>query len=159
MRINLLCVGEVRGPLEGAIREYEGRAGRYWRFDVQEVPSGAGGGRKADGEDVRRAEDERLLARLPTGPGMVVALTREGKPVGSRGLAGLLAEWGVHAVPDVTFVIGGAFGLGQGILGRATLKLSLSAMTLPHEVARLVLLEQLYRAGTILRNEPYHKGP
>lgn len=159
MRINLLCVGGVRGPLTSALQEYEERARAYWRFRVAEVPAGAGRGRRGGEEEVRRAEEERLLNRLPAGPGEVVALTREGNPMDSRRLAELLGEWGVRSMPDVTFVIGGAFGLGQGILSRSTRRLSLSAMTLPHEMARLLLAEQLYRAGTILRNEPYHKGP
>ncbi len=79
--------------------------------------------------------------------------------MGSRELADFMAERALRSVQDVTFVIGGAFGLGEGILERSTLRLSLSPMTLPHEIARLLLVEQLYRAGTILRNEPYHKGP
>ncbi|NNM03515.1 MAG: 23S rRNA (pseudouridine(1915)-N(3))-methyltransferase RlmH, partial [Gemmatimonadetes bacterium] len=64
-----------------------------------------------------------------------------------------------RSVRDLSFVIGGAFGLGERIVERSGLKLALSSMTLPHEIARLFLAEQLYRAGTILRNEPYHKGP
>jgi 23S rRNA (pseudouridine1915-N3)-methyltransferase len=157
MKVLLLCVGGIKGPLESGIRDLEGRAGRYWRFQVQEVPSGAG--RKASPENVRRGEEERLLARLEKEAGKVVALTREGKRLGSRDLADLMAEWSLRSVPGVTFVVGGAFGLGRGVLDRATLHLALSSMTLPHEVARLVLTEQIYRAGTILRNEPYHKGP
>ncbi len=112
-----------------------------------------------DEERVRKAEEDRLLAQLSRGPGETVALTRQGKAVGSRKLAGLLGEWALRSVDEVVFVIGGAFGLGPGILQRSTHQLSLSSLTLPHEVARLVLAEQLYRAGTILRNEPYHKGP
>ena len=104
-------------------------------------------------------EEDRLLALTPEKGGALVALTREGKGFGSRKLAEYLSELAVRSTEEVTFVIGGAFGLGKGILDRCSLKIALSLMTLPHEIARLVLAEQLYRAGTILRNEPYHKGP
>jgi 23S rRNA (pseudouridine1915-N3)-methyltransferase len=159
MKVNLLCVGDVRGPLRSVVAEYEERAGRYWRFQVSEVEAGAGKRRKVAEAEVRMAEEARLLARLPKGGGEIASLTREGRALGSRELAEFMAEQALRSVQEVTFVIGGAFGLGQGILERSTLKLSLSAMTLPHEIARLLLAEQLYRAGTILRNEPYHKGP
>ncbi len=158
MRLHLLCVGKTRGSLREATLDFETRAGRYWRLEVQEVQAGLGKGRKAEAEKVRRAEEERLMARLEKTGGEVIALTREGRPMGSRELASFLDQRGVRSVQNVSFVIGGAFGLGEGILKRSNLKLSLSPLTLPHEVARLVLAEQLYRAGTILRNEPYHKG-
>jgi 23S rRNA (pseudouridine1915-N3)-methyltransferase len=159
MNVGLLCVGEVKGPLKRAVQDYEERIGRYWRFRVTEVEAGTGKGRKVEEEGVRKAEEERLLARLPKGGGDLVALTRKGKTLDSRRLAEFMEERALHSTREITFVIGGAFGLGQGILERATLKLSLSPMTLPHEIARLLLAEQLYRAGTILKNEPYHKGP
>jgi len=159
MKISLLCVGEARGAVAGAIREYEERMNRYWRFGVAEVDAGLGRSKKVTGEKVKTAEEERLLGRLPREGGQLVALTREGRGLGSRELAGWLEECAVRSTREVSFVIGGAFGLGEGILQRADLRLSLSPMTLPHEVARLLLTEQLYRAGTILRNEPYHKGP
>ena len=157
MRVNLLCVGGVRGSLAQPIGEFEDRARRYWRLEVTEVEAGLGRGRKGPRDAVLGAEEERLLARLPDG-GEVLALTREGESLDSRGLANFLAGCGVRSVPQVTFLIGGAFGLGEGVLRRATRRLTLSSFTLPHELARLVLGEQLYRAGTILRNEPYHKG-
>jgi 23S rRNA (pseudouridine1915-N3)-methyltransferase len=159
MQVSLLCVGGVRGPFERAVQDYEERLSRYWRFQVEEVPAGIGKSKKVDGASVRAAEEERLLSRLEKARGEVIALTREGKDLGSRAFARLLEERRVRAVPGVTFVIGGAFGLGRGVLARANLALSLSGMTMPHELARLVLVEQLYRAGTILKNEPYHKGP
>lgn len=159
MKVNLLCVGDVRGALRSAVAGYEERVGRYWRFHVWEVEAGMGKGRKVDGEKVRMAEEDRLLARLPKGGGELVALTRVGKALGSRELAQFMAKQALGSVQEVTFLIGGAFGLGKGILERSTLQLSISPMTLPHEIARLLLVEQLYRAGTILRNEPYHKGP
>ena len=159
MKVNLLCVGDAKGSLRSSIAEYESRVARYWRFEISEVEAGVGKGRKVEEEKVRRAEEERLLARLPKGGGELVALTREGRGMGSRKLAQFLGEQALRSVPEVTFVVGGAFGLGPGILERSTLRLSLSEMTLPHDIARLLLVEQLYRAGTILRNEPYHKGP
>jgi 23S rRNA (pseudouridine1915-N3)-methyltransferase len=159
MRVRVLCVGSVKGPLQAAIGDYESRAGRYWRFEVIEVPAGVGKGRSGNPEQVRKVEEDRLLARTPAKGGALVALTREGKGFGSRKLAEYLSELAARSTEEVTFVIGGAFGLGKGILDRCSLKIALSPMTLPHEIARLVLAEQLYRAGTILRNEPYHKGP
>lgn len=158
VKLSLLCVGDVRGPLGSAVEDYEARLARYWRFQVEEVTAGSGKGKKVDPQRIRRAEAERLITRIPPGGGELISLTRGGKRLGSRELARSLAEWGLRSVPQVTFVIGGAFGLGREVLERSTMRLSLSSMTFPHEVARLVLAEQLYRAGTILRNEPYHKG-
>lgn len=140
------------------VHEYEQKAARYWRFQVREVEGGLGRSTRVNPREVTKAEATRLLAQLPTG-GEVVALTRTGKAMSSRDLAGLLDDRALRSVPEVTFVLGGAFGLGEEILERATARLSLSALTLPHELARLVLAEQVYRAGTISRNEPYHKGP
>lgn len=157
MKLTLLCVGRPKGPLRQVVEEYEARTRHYWRLDVVEVEAGLGRRRKADPEGVLAAEEKRLLAKCPA-QGEVVALTREGRSLGSRDLARLLQEQATRSVPGVTFIVGGAFGLGEGVLARAGRTLSLSRMTLPHEVARLVLMEQLYRAGTILRNEPYHKG-
>ena len=145
--------------MEVPVQEYETRVNRYWRFQVEEVDAGAGREKKVDPERVKEAEANRLLSRLGDGRGELVALTRFGTSMGSRRLARTMAEWGLRSVPEVTFIVGGAYGLGQEVLERSTVRLSLSTMTLPHDLARLVLVEQLYRAGTILRDEPYHKGP
>ncbi|MDX1495698.1 MAG: 23S rRNA (pseudouridine(1915)-N(3))-methyltransferase RlmH, partial [Longimicrobiales bacterium] len=139
-----------------AIEEYERRAERYWKLEVVEVGQGAGG-REAKPSEVKAAEAERILAKIPSTL-EVVALTRTGSGMSSRKLAQYLQRHAVRSSPGVSFVIGGAFGLGAEVLERARMSLSLSSMTLPHEMARLVLAEQLYRAGTILRGEPYHKG-
>ena len=141
MKITAIVVGRAGAPLKDAILEYETRAGRYWKFNVIEV-----------------ASETRLLARLP-GRAQIVALTRTGRGMSSADLARYLQDHALHSTPEVCFVIGGASGLGAGILDRAQKRWSLSDATLPHELARLVLAEQLYRAGTIIRNEPYHKGP
>lgn len=156
MKVVLVVVGKARGELAAAIREYETRAARYWKLEVIEVDAG-GPGRRAAPERVREAEGERILARLPSEL-EGVALTREGKGMDSEELARWLQRHAVRSLPGPAFVIGGAHGLSAAVLERCRRRLSLSAMTLPHEMARLVLAEQLYRAGTILRGEPYHKG-
>jgi 23S rRNA (pseudouridine1915-N3)-methyltransferase len=156
VKIVVVVVGRVRGPLAAAIAEYEDRASRYWKLDVLEVDEGVKGG-GSEPARVRAAEAERILARVPAELD-VIALTREGKGMTSRTLSRDLQERALHASPGVAFVIGGAFGLDASVLERARTRLSLSPMTLPHEMARLVLAEQLYRAGTIARGEPYHKA-
>ena len=158
MRVSLLVVGGVKGPLATVIEGYEARIGHYWRYTIQEVEAGIRKGKKADSKAVITAEEARILDKIPSGA-TLIALSRDGKAMGSRELARVLEEKAVRSTQDVVFVIGGAFGLGKGVLKRASMRLSLSGMTLPHEVARLILVEQLYRAGTILKNEPYHKGP
>ena len=155
MKVTLVAVGRVRGSLAEAVRDYELRAARYWKLQAIEVDSGTGGG-GGEADAALRAEQARILARLPDRADLV-ALTRAGEPIASRAFASLLHEHALHG-RDIAFVIGGAFGLGEEILARAR-RLSLSPMTLPHELARLVLAEQLYRAGTLHRGEPYHKGP
>lgn len=156
MKVTVVVVGRVKGSLAEAVADYEGRAERYWKLEVIEVEDGARGGR-GDDRAVRAAEEERILARVPDGAELV-ALTREGKGMTSRGLARWLQDLAVHASAGACFVVGGAFGLGEGVLSRARVRLTLSPMTLPHEMARLFLAEQLYRAGTLARGEPYHKG-
>lgn len=156
MKILVVPVGHVRGPLEAPVAEYETRAARYWRMEVSPVEAGARG-RSPASERVLAAEAERILGRIPD-DFTLVALTRAGKGMSSRDLAALLEGEAVRSSPGVAFVLGGAFGLSPRVLERARVRWSLSPLTLPHEMARLVLAEQLYRAGTILRGEPYHKG-
>jgi 23S rRNA (pseudouridine1915-N3)-methyltransferase len=158
MRITAVVVGRAGAPMKDAILEYETRAGRYWKLNVIEVASGGGRAVKADPDRVIEAEETLLLARLPENA-QVVALTRAGRGMSSADLAAYLQDHALHSTADVCFVVGGAFGLGARVLDRAQKRWSLSECTLPHELARLMLAEQLYRAGTIIKNEPYHKGP
>ena len=155
MKVVVLAVGRVRGDLASAVAGYETRASHYWKLEIIEVDGGAGG--REDRAAVLAAEAERLLARIPDGA-EVIALTRDGSGWSSKRLSKYLGDRALHGLGDVVFVIGGAFGLDPQLLKRASRRLSLSAMTLPHEMARLFLAEQLYRAGSILRGEPYHKG-
>lgn len=156
MRVTIVVVGRMRGPLAPAVQEFEARASHYWRLSVAEVDGGLGGSGRAP-EAVREAEAERVERRIPV-DGEVWALTREGRPLTSARLAETLADRMTMGSAGVTFLIGGAFGLDDRLVRRSDRALSLSRFTFPHELARLVLAEQIYRAGTILRNEPYHKG-
>ena len=153
MRVSVVVVGKARA-LAPVIREYETRAARYWPLKVEEVPQARG---KVAAEVLRR-EADRIRARLRPGY-LGVALTRRGDRWSSVELARWLERRTRGPGQGVQFVIGGAFGLEEGLRQECRFGLSLSALTLPHDFARLVLAEQLYRAGTILRHEPYHKGP
>ena len=152
MRVSIVAVGKP-GALAPPIRDYEERAKRYWRLDVTEVPQARG----SRAREVLVREAGLIRARLKPDHA-TVALTRAGRPLSSVALAKWLERqtWGPSR--GVHFLIGGAFGLEAGLREECDLTMSLSPFTLPHDLARLVLAEQLYRAGTILRNEPYHKG-
>ncbi|HEX9690712.1 MAG TPA: 23S rRNA (pseudouridine(1915)-N(3))-methyltransferase RlmH [Gemmatimonadales bacterium] len=155
MELHVIAVGKIRDPaVRDACDMYAKRLRRRQRLHVVEVKEA--GRRAATPQDARRFEAASLLRAMPE-RARGVALTRDGAPLTSRQLAEHLASWRLVA-RDVAFLIGGAHGLALDLIGRCELTLSLSALTLPHEMARLVLLEQLYRAETILRGEPYHKG-
>ena len=152
----MVAVGRVRGTLDAPVAEYEERARRYWKLEVTEVEAGTPG-RDPTPERVKEAEAPRILGKIPQGF-TVVALTRTGKGMSSRDLASFLEAEALRSSPGVAFVVGGAFGLSAEVQERAQRRVSLSPLTMPHEMARLVLAEQLYRAGTLMRGEPYHKG-
>lgn len=153
MKFRIVAVGRPpAGPLRDAVAEYERRAARYWPLEVVEVR--AEPSRNRPPAEVRRIEGDRLIERTS---GTIVALDERGRSMSTEAFT----KWIVgrrERAEDTTFVIGGAFGLDPAHRDRATLVLSLSPWTLQHEMARLLLAEQLYRAGTIQRGEPYHKG-
>jgi 23S rRNA (pseudouridine1915-N3)-methyltransferase len=155
MKVAVIAVGKARGPVGEALAEYETRAARYFAFDTAEVREEAYR-RSGDAGRVRDEEGKRLLARVPPGA-EIVALHETGKQLTSPQLAAYLEALAVRG-SGAAFLLGGAYGLSDEVLSRAAVRLSLSAMTLTHELARLVLTEQIYRAGTINRGEPYHKG-
>lgn len=153
MRFLLLAVGRPRDAhLAGAIAEYESRAARYWPLEVHEVKEEPARG--VAPEVVKQREGERLLAKA--GTATLVACDERGAAMTSPAFAAFLQRER-EAARDVAFVIGGAYGLDPALLARARQRILLAPFTLPHELARLVLAEQLYRAGTIVRGEPYHK--
>ena|SRR2546423_3308186 len=154
MRLVVAVVGKARHPALGeAIRDYEERAARYWPLDVHEVREERASGVPL--ERVMQREGERLAERIPD-RAQRVACEIGGKSFTSSQFADFLRS-ARDENRDIAFLIGGAFGLSPGVTSSTTLKLSLAPWTLPHEIARLVLAEQIYRAGTIVRGEPYHK--
>jgi 23S rRNA (pseudouridine1915-N3)-methyltransferase len=155
MKLIVAAVGKPRhAALAAAIEDYETRAARYWPLDVREVREGSRSGRGSDDATVRETEGQRLAEKV--GPATLVVCDERGASMTSPKFARFLQDARERA-RDVAFVIGGAHGLVDWLRERAQTQLSLAPWTLPHELARLVLAEQLYRAGTIVRGEPYHK--
>jgi 23S rRNA (pseudouridine1915-N3)-methyltransferase len=153
VKVRLLAIGRDRsGLFAPAVDEYLGRLGRTLKLELVELPEAR---RHAGTPQAKEEEGATLLARLRPGE-RLVALDERGEQPTSVELARRLARWQERG-QDVALVIGGADGLAPAVLERAAERLSLSRLTLPHRLARLVLVEQLYRAVTILRGEPYHK--
>ncbi|HRQ78711.1 MAG TPA: 23S rRNA (pseudouridine(1915)-N(3))-methyltransferase RlmH [Gemmatimonadaceae bacterium] len=154
MKVVVAAVGKPRdAALAAAIREYEGRAAHYWPLDVIEVKEEPARG--VAPAQVMQREAARLAERLPAS-GTLVLCQPGGRGFDSEAFAAMLQDHRERA-QDLAFVIGGAFGIGAALAERPHRAMSLAPWTLPHELARLVLMEQIYRAGTIVRGEPYHK--
>lgn len=148
MKLRLLSVGRDRsGLFEPAVKEYAGRLAHYAKLELVEV---------ADSKRGPDAESENLLRKL--GPrDRVWLLDEHGHALDTLGWSALLGKAQLDG-RDLALCIGGASGHGQGIRARAERSLSLSKLTLPHRLARVVAIEQLYRAFTVLRGEPYHRA-
>ena len=156
MKLRLLCVGRLAdGWPRGAVADYAGRIARYLPFEALEHKEEKGDPGGGDRERIRSREGERLLEKIPPAA-FVIVLDERGTPRTSEQLADLLERHMLDGTGEVVLVIGGAYGLSEAVRRRAGLLLSLSALTLPHQLARLLLCEQLYRAFTIIRHEPYH---
>jgi 23S rRNA (pseudouridine1915-N3)-methyltransferase len=153
LNFSIIAVGKLRPYYREAADDYARRLKRYVTIHEYEVREAS----RAPNAATQLAEEaKRLDARVAAGAA-IVALTRDGAGWSSRDLAAQLDRWLVASRP-VTLVIGGSNGLDPSLLARAHSRWSLGPLTLPHELARVVVLEQLYRAFTILRGEPYHKG-
>ena len=154
MKVIVAVVGKPKDRhLAAAIEEYETRAARYWPLDVVEVREGSGRG--VAPEVAKEREGEKLLERIPAAAAVILC-DELGDRLTSAEFAAVVSGARDRA-KDIAFIIGGAFGTAPAVRARATRTIQIAPWTLPHELARLVLAEQLYRAGTILRGEPYHK--
>ena len=159
MKITVLAVGKIKERFyTDAVSEYAKRLSRYCRLEIVEVadektPDGAG---EAMERKIKEKEGERLLSHIKDNM-YVIALASEGKARSSEELSGRLDNLGLQGNSDIAFVIGGSLGLSEAVLKRADEALSFSRMTFPHQLMRVILLEQIYRSFKIQHGEPYHK--
>lgn len=155
MRVSVVCVGhKMPAWIQAGFGEYAKRLPPEIRLEVVELkPEEKTSGKTV--EKARALEGERILAAIPDGA-TVYALDEKGRPVTTQGLSVLLAGW-MRDATHPAFVIGGADGLSEAVRNRADKLVSLSALTLPHGLVRVLLAEQLYRAWTILAGHPYHR--
>lgn len=159
MSITILSVGKLREkPYRAMADEYLKRLSRFGKFAEVEVPDLAEPSMNSPAleQKVKEQEAEALLRMIPAGD-YVIALTLQGAMPDSPALANKLGRLFVRGQSGITFVIGGSLGLGQALLDRADEQLCMSPMTFPHQLARVMLLEQLYRAMKIRAGERYHK--
>ena len=159
MRITVVCVGKIKEKFYvQAVEEYAKRLSRYCKLDFVELadektPENAGENMKAL---IKEKEGDRILCALKA-DAFVIALAIEGSMLDSVQFSKKLERLAVDSVSHIMFVIGGSLGLDTRVLERADYKLSFSKMTFPHQLMRVVLLEQIYRGYRIMKGEPYHK--
>ena len=159
MKITVITVGKIKEKyLEDAIAEYSKRLSRYCKLEIIQVADEKTPDRASEVVEtqIKDKEGERILSHIKD-TAYVVALAIEGKMISSEELAELIDGLGVRGESHIQFVIGGSLGLSKKVLERADYKLSFSRMTFPHQLMRVILLEQIYRSYRILNGEPYHK--
>lgn len=159
MKITVITVGKIKEKyLKDAISEYSKRLSRYCKLEILEVadektPDGAS---EIVEENIREKEGERIL-KLIKEDAYVITLEISGKMLTSEELADRIETLGIQGKSHLVFVIGGSIGLGREVLRRSDYALSFSKMTFPHQLMRVILLEQIYRSYRIINGEPYHK--
>lgn len=159
MRITLITVGKIKEKyLDAAISEYAKRLSRYCKLELIQVADEKTPDRASGAEEmqIKAKEGERILAHVRDGA-CVIALAIDGKELSSEELASYLENLGVTGTSHIQFIIGGSLGLSEQVLKRADFRLSFSRMTFPHQLMRVILLEQIYRSYRIMNGEPYHK--
>ncbi|MBQ9119896.1 MAG: 23S rRNA (pseudouridine(1915)-N(3))-methyltransferase RlmH [Lachnospiraceae bacterium] len=159
MRITIIGVGKIKEKFfTDAIAEYSKRLSRYIKLEIIELadektPDHASA---AEEEQIKKKEGERILKSIKDGA-YVIALAIEGKQLSSTELADRIEQLSIGGDSHIVFIIGGSLGLDPEVLKRADYLLSFSKMTFPHQLMRVVLLEQIYRSYRIIQGEPYHK--
>ena len=146
MKITLITVGKIKEKyLKDAIAEYSKRLSKYCKLDIIEVS-----------DEIRSKEGEKILRYIKDDM-YVITLEIAGKMLTSEELAERIEKLGIQGKSSIAFVIGGSIGLGKEVLKRSDYALSFSKMTFPHQLMRVILLEQVYRSYRIMNGEPYHK--
>jgi 23S rRNA (pseudouridine1915-N3)-methyltransferase len=157
--VTVLCVGKLKEKFYAdACAEYQKRLGRYCKLSIIELPEQRLGDAPSEAEVAAALEREAdaILGRLPRG-GAVIALCVEGQTMSSERLSETVARYAARGVSQLTFLVGGSFGMAERVKQAADLRLSMSPMTFPHHLARVMLLEQIYRAYQIQAGTKYHK--
>ena len=159
MKITVLCVGKIKEKyFTLGIDEYAKRLSRYCKLEIIEVPDEKTPDNASENEELQiKAKEGDKILRYIKDNAYVIALAIEGKMLTSEELSEKMEQLGINGDSNVVFVIGGSLGLDKRILDRADYKLSFSKMTFPHQMMRMVLLEQVYRGYRIMKGEPYHK--
>lgn len=159
MNITILCIGKLKERYwTDAVQEYSKRLGKYCSLTINELkeekaPENASA---AEESAVKEAEGKSILKQIKK-EAFVIALEIQGKELTSEALSEKIEALGVAGKSDLVFLIGGSLGLSDEVLSRADFRLSFSRMTFPHQMMRVILLEQIYRSFKIIRNETYHK--
>lgn len=159
MKLTILCVGKMKEAyLRDAVKEYEKRLSRYAKLTTVEVADERTPDHASEKEEmqIRQREGKRLLQHIREND-YVIALAIDGKQYDSVEFAKKLEGYGISGIGSVVFVIGGSIGLSEDVLKRADDTVSFSRMTFPHQLMRVILLEQIYRGYRIMKGEPYHK--
>ena len=159
LTINIICVGKIKeNYLKDAITEYSKRLSKYCKLEIIELDDEKAPENLSDKEMlmIKEKEGKKILSKIKDNS-YVIALAIDGKNLSSEELADTINNLGVRGNSHIVFIIGGSLGLSDEILSRANYKLSFSKMTFPHQLMRLILLEQVYRAYRINSGEPYHK--
>jgi 23S rRNA (pseudouridine1915-N3)-methyltransferase len=159
MKVTLICVGKLKEKyLTQGVEEYTKRLSRYCNLEIIELADEKTPDHASDTmEDmIKQKEGDRILKVLKE-DSYCIALAIEGIMLSSEELAGKIDALGVSGISHISFIIGGSLGLSDEVLKRADFKLSFSKMTFPHQLMRMILLEQIYRAYRIIKKEPYHK--
>ena len=159
MKITILCVGKVKEKFyRDAIDEFTKRLSRYCKLEIVEVADEKTNEYASENEIrlVKEKEGERIIKNIKD-DAYVITLCIDGKQLNSEELSERIERLGIQGTSHISFIIGGSLGLSNEVIKRADFKLSFSKMTFPHQLMRVVLLEQIYRSYRILGNEPYHK--
>lgn len=159
MNITVISVGKLKEKyLKEAVQEYSTRLTKYCKLDIIEVPDEKAPENMSAAEEdiVKLKEGQTILKNIKDGT-YVIALAIQGKQLSSEKFSELISGLGLRGKSNIAFVIGGSLGLSEEVLKRADYHLSFSAMTFPHQLMRVILLEQIYRGFRIIKGEPYHK--
>ena len=159
MKITIVCAGKLKERFfADGVEEYKKRLSRYAKVEIEQVadekaPENMS---RAEEEQVKIKEGERLLKKIPD-DAFAVALCIDGQMLSSEQFAEFFEQKAISGISSIAFIIGGSLGLSGDVIKRADYKLSFSKMTFPHQLMRLIRLEQIYRSMRIIKNEPYHK--